>query len=147
MTMIRQVRLLALLSLLALLALPGCSKHYFHADVAQYEGVTVQPMEIWTSGHKLWVRVMVTNSGTQPILVNRDAIVARLPSGQVVGRAMGTTTIHNTYVVPTGMSQKVYVEFPEAGFIWDMIPQATIDFSAGMTREGQPLPVRLVVVP
>ena len=142
--MIRYVHLLTLLSLFALL---GCSKHYFHADVAEYEGVTVQPMQITTSAHKLWVKVMVTNSGTQPIVVNRDAIVARLPSGQVIGRAMGTYTVHDAYFIPGGMSHEVYVEFHEAGFDWDTVPQVTIDFSRGMTRNGQRLPIQMGVVP
>ncbi|HSQ62100.1 MAG TPA: hypothetical protein VLM85_02760 [Polyangiaceae bacterium] len=142
--MIRYVRLLALLSLFALLA---CAKHYFHADTAEYEGITVQPTLVVASGDKLWVRTTVTNSGTQPIVVNRDAIVARLPSGMVVGRAMGTTTIHEPYFIAGGMSHEVNVEFHEAGFDWHVVPQATIDFTAGITRNGQRIPILLGVVP
>jgi len=144
--MIKQ-RLWALFALFSLIGLLACSKHYFHANSVEYEGVTVQPMEIWTGGSKLWVRAMVTNSGTQPILVNRDAIVARLPSGMVVGRATGKTSVHDVYFIPAGMSHPVYIEFREAGFDWDSVGEASIDFSAGVTRDGQHVPLHMSVVP
>lgn len=140
-------RLWAFLALLSLVGLLACSKHYFHADTAEYEGVTVQPMEVWTSSHKLWVRAMVINSGTQPIMVNRDAVVARLPSGMVVPRAIGRTSLHGVYFVPGGLSHPVYVEFEEHGFDWDTVAAATIDLSGAVTREGQPLPIRFSVKP
>lgn len=125
----------------------GCMHHSFmHADSVSYEGVSLQPNEVWISGHKLWVRATVINTGTQPIQVDRDAVLARLPSGPVVGRAMGVTTVHAPYVILGGMSHPVYVEFHESGFDWDHVQQATIDFTGAITREGQPLPLQLTVM-
>lgn len=141
----RRPVLLGLLALLSMLALLACAKHYFQAQTAEGEGVTVQPMQVWVGGHKLWVRVTVINRGPEPIVVNRDAVTARLPSGQVVGRATGRTSLHDDYFIPPGGSHAVYVEFAEQGFDWDTVPQVTVDFSRAISRSGQAVPVAMVV--
>ncbi len=132
-------------ALFAVLALVACTKSYLHADVAQAEGVVVQPLETWIGGHKLWVRVDVVNEGQEAITVNRDAIVARLPSGQVVGRAVGRWTQHEAYVVPPQATHPVYVEFEEAGFDWDRTPSVTIDFGHALMRGNQPIVVQMAI--
>ncbi len=135
---------LALVAALAVTTL-GCAREYLHASSVAYEGVSVEPSQVWISGHKLWVRAVVINSGTQPIQVSRDAMIARVPSGQVVSRALGTTTVHDVYFIPGGAAHAVYVEFHEAGFDWNTVPQATIDFSNAITRDGQHLPLAMTV--
>ena len=133
------------LALLATLVLLSCTKTYLHAEAAQAEGVVVQPMQAWIGGHKLWVRVNVINEGSEPILVDRDAVVARLPSGQSVGRALGRTSLHGAYMIPPSASHPVYVEFEEAGFDWDTVPRVTIDFTQAITRGAQHVPVEMAI--
>ncbi len=134
-----------LLTLLAILALVACTKSYLHAELAQAEDVIVQPENVWIDRHKLWVRVEVINQGDEHIVVNRDAIVARLPSGQIVDRAMGRTTVHATYVIPPKASRAVYVEFAEAGFDWDRVPSVTIDFTNAIQCGNRQIPVQMPV--
>ena len=134
-----------LVRLLVLLALVACTKSYLHAETAQAEGVIVQPLQVWVGGHKLWVRVNVANEGSEAILVDRDRVVARLPSGQTVGRAVGKTSLHNAYVIPGHTSHLVYVEFEEAGFDWDTVPGATIDFTPAIMRGNDHIAIRMPV--
>ena len=134
-----------LLALFAVLMLLSCTKSNLRAESAQSEGVIVQPMRVWIGGHKLWVRVDVTNEGEETILVDRDEIVARLPSGQTVGRALGRTSLHSAYVVPPHASHLVYVEFEEQGFDWDTVPRATIDFTPAITRGSRHVAIEMPV--
>jgi hypothetical protein len=134
-----------LLAFFAVLALVACTKSYLHAEVAHAEEVVVQPENVWIDRHKLWVRVEVINQGDEHLVVNRDAIVARLPSGQVVNRAMGRTSIHATYVIPPNTSHAVYVEFAEDGFDWDRVPSVTIDFTNAILRGNHQIPVQMPV--
>lgn len=136
------IRFLVLLAAIALLA---CTKSYLHAETAQAEGVVVQPMQVWIGGQKLWVRVNVANEGSEPILVDRDRVVARLPSGQTVSRAVGRTSLHGAYVVPPHTSHLVYVEFEELGFDWETVPRVTIDFTNAVTRGDQHISLQMPV--
>ncbi len=138
--------LFGMLLLVAMLALLACSKHYLQARSAHAGGITVQPMQVWVGGHKLWVRVTVINDGAEPIVVTRDLVTARLPGGQTVGRASGAMTQHNNYVIPPNGSHAVYVEFAEQGFDWDTVPQVTVDFTQAIRREGRAVPVTMLVV-
>jgi hypothetical protein len=103
--------------------------------------VTIQPEEVWVRGGKLWVRVVVVNNTGAPIVVDRDQIVAHLPNGAVVRRAEGTYTQHMPYVIPPGAGHPVYVEFYGEGFNWRDVPNAQVDFSPGVTTNGQPVAV------
>ncbi len=103
--------------------------------------IAIQAEEVWVRGHKLWVRVNVMNGTAQPIMVDRDQIVARLPNGAVVHRAQGTYTQHAPYMIPPGAGHPVYVEFAGEGFDWTAVPSAQIDFSPGVTMNGQPMAV------
>jgi len=133
--------------LATLLIACGGGKTYMRAQTVQSAGVLVQPTDVWIGGHKLWVRVDLANQGPAPLIVNRDAIVARLPNGQTVPRAVGRTTVHNEYMIPPGASHAVWVEFEEAGFDWHAVPQVTIDFTPAVMRAGQPVPVQMNVAP
>jgi len=144
-TVLRPLTLLSFLSV-ALLAC-GEPKVYMRAQAAEGPGVEIAPERVWVAGHKLWVRAEVINKGTEPIVVDRDAIVARLPGGQTVGRAEGRLTLHQPYYIPAGGAHPVYVEFEELGFDWHTVPEATIDFSAGIRRGDQPVPVHMAVNP
>jgi hypothetical protein len=81
------------------------------------------------------------NGTDQPIIVDRDQIVARLPSGAVIHRAEGTYSQHAPYMIPPGAGHPVYVEFAGEGFDWRDVPSAQIDFSPGVTANGQPVAV------
>lgn len=136
---------LRLLALAAIVVAFACTKTYLHAEPVQDEGVAVQPMQVWISGHKLWVRVNVVNQGSEPIMVERDAIVARLPNGVTVGRAMGRTSLHGAYFIPPYASHAVFVEFEEQGFDWDTVPRVTIDFTQGVHRGATPVPLQMAI--
>ncbi len=133
------------LVLFATVALFACTKSYLRAETAQAEGVVVQPLQVWIGGQKLWVRVTVANEGSEPIVVDRDQVVARLPSGQTIGRSVGKTSLHGAYFIPPHTSHLVYVEFEEQGFDWDAVPRAVIDFTPAMTRGNQHISVQMPV--
>lgn len=134
------MRTLLFVVLLVSLVACGGGKHFWLAQ-AQPGPITIQPQEVWAHGHKLWVRASVVNGTAQPILVDRDQIIARLPNGAVVHRAMGTYTQHAPYMIPPGGGHEVYVEFAEEGFDWHDVPTAQIDFSPGVLVNGQPVTV------
>jgi len=137
-----------LLSILALAVVLACGggKHYWQAQPAQGGPITIQPEQIWVAHGKLWVRTNVVNGTGQPIMINRDAIVARLPNGAVVHRAAGSATIHAPYLIPPGGAHAVYVEFYADGLDWQTVPNAQVDFSPGLTVNGQPMAVPPLMV-
>ena len=104
------LRLLAVFVLASLLSACGGGKHFWAAQPVNGP-VSIQPEEVWVHHSKLWVRTNVVNGTDQPIMIDRDQIVARLPNGAMVHRASGSATVHAPYVVPPGASHAVYVEF------------------------------------
>ena len=132
-------RLLPILALWVVIACGG-GKRYWVAQAAPGP-ITIQPEQVWVAHGKLWVRTNVVNGTNQPIMINRDSIVARLPNGAVVPRAAGSATIHAPYLIPPGASHAVYVEFYGGELDWDTVPTAQIDFSSGVTMNGQPIAV------
>ena len=123
------------------LAACGGGKIVLHAQPLDSGDVHVQPLDIYYGGKKLWVRLSVTNTSKGTLIVQRDAVVAHLPNGQTVSRAMGTYGLHEPYVIPQGGMHLVYVEFEEAGFHWKDIPSAQVDFANAITKDGQPVAV------
>ena len=134
------MRSLLVVVCISLLFACGGGKEYWAAQPTMGP-ISIQPEQVWVHGSKLWVRTNVVNGTDQPIMINRDLIIARLPSGAVVHRASGSATIHAPYVVPPGASHQVYVEFLGEGFDWHDVPGAQIDFSPGVTVNGQPVQV------
>jgi hypothetical protein len=117
--------------------------------------VRVTPTELEISGKKLWVKLQVQNLSTGTILIQRDQIIAHLPSGQTLTRAIGTGgwgygygvyDAHMPYALPPGAIHPVYVEYEEQGFKWKEMPSAQIDFGAAITRDGQPVAVPPFIV-
>jgi hypothetical protein len=123
-----------------LLACGGGGKHFWIAQ-AQTGPITIQPEQVWAHGHKLWVRVMVMNNTGQMVVIDRDQIVARLPNGAILHRAIGAYSVHEPYVIAPGGGHPVYVEFGEEGFDWHDMASAQIDFSPGTQVNGQPTAV------
>jgi hypothetical protein len=121
-------------------------RHYWSATATQGQGVRVDPMQAWVAGGKLWLRTTVFNGTSEPIRVIRDDVACVLPSGQRVGRAAGTTTVHTPYVLPPGQSHAVYVEFEGEGFDWSTVPEVKVDFSHAVFRGEQPVSVAPMVV-
>jgi hypothetical protein len=148
----------ALYALLLTVTLAACGggKIVLHMQPVATASVNVTPTELVISGKKLWVKIIVQNNTNGTLMLQRDQMVAHLPNGQTVARAMGTygggwgygyayaggyEGIHAPYVLPPGAMHPVYVEFEEQGFKWKDIPSATIDFGNGITRDGQPVAV------
>jgi hypothetical protein len=119
--------------------------------------VHVTPTELMISGKKLWVKLQVQNLSAGTLLIQRDQIVAHLPNGQTLTRAIGTYgggwgygygayEAHMPYALPPGAIHPVYVEYEEQGFKWKEMPSAQIDFGASITRDGQPVAVPPFIV-
>jgi hypothetical protein len=119
--------------------------------------VRVTPTELIVKGKKLWIKLIVQNMTDGVIMIQRDQMVAHLPNGQTLARAMGTyggvgwgygyayaggyEGIHAPYVLPPGAMHPVYVEYEQQGFKWEDVPSVQIDFAGAITRDGKPLPV------
>lgn len=141
----RMLKLLSAFALASFLFACGGGKHFWAAQPINGP-VTVQPEEVWAHGGKLWVRVVVVNGTSAPIVVDRDQVIARLPNGAVAHRAQGTYTQHVPYMIPPGASHPVYVEFPAEAWDWHDVPSAQIDFSAAVTSNGQPIQMPALTV-
>ena len=103
--------------------------------------VSIQPQKAWFEGGKLWVRTIVVNNTGQAITINRDAIIARLPNNTRVPRANSTS--HEPYFLASGGAHDVNLEF-EGDF--SNVANAEVDFSPGVTLNGQPMQVPPLVV-
>jgi hypothetical protein len=115
----------------------GCGgKQAWSVASAQSAGVTIEPLDGFVRGGKLWIRTNVVNGGSVPIIVDRDAVRCVLPNGMAIARASGSATVHTPYAILPGGMHAVYVEF-EGDFLG--VPSATIDFSQAITANGQPM--------
>ena len=134
----------------------GGEKAVLHMQPVNTADVHVTPNEIKVSGKKLWVKVMVANASNGTLMIQRDQILAHLPNGQTLTRAIGTgggygwgyayVDTHAPYVVPPGAMHPVNFEFEEQGFKWSDVPSVQIDFAGAVTRDGQPVAVPAFVV-
>ena len=143
--------------LILAVALAGCGggKIILHMQgpVASND-IHVTPTELMVSGKKLWVKLQVQNASGGTLIIQRDAIVAHLPNGQTLTRAMGSGAwgygygayAHEPYVLPPGAIHPVYVEFEEQGFKWKEMPSAQLDFAGAITRDGQPVVIPPFIV-
>jgi hypothetical protein len=123
------------------LAACGGGKVVLRAQPVDSAEVHVIPLEVYLSGKKLWVRINVQNTSQGTLIIQRDAMLAHLPNGQTLTRAMGSWGLHEPYVLPPGAMHPVYVEFEAQGFKWQDMPGAQIDFANGVTLNGQPIVV------
>jgi hypothetical protein len=139
------------------LTLAGCGggKVVMHMAPVNSADVNVSPTELVVSGKKLWLKLMVQNNSKGTLMIQRDQIVAHLPNGQTLSRAVATGgwgygyavyDTHAPYVLPPGAMHPVNVEYEEQGFKWKEIPSAQIDFAGAVTRDGQPVTVPPFVV-
>ncbi|HEY2510452.1 MAG TPA: hypothetical protein VGI39_06340 [Polyangiaceae bacterium] len=135
-------------SLFFAVALAACGGHkeYMRAEPVQTADVNVTPMQVWTGGGKLWVRVNVANASQGTLTVVRDAMTVHLGNGMSIGRSAGSTSTHNPYVIPPGASHAVYAEFEEQGFKWEDVPGVQVDFTNAITKDGQAVAVPPLVV-
>jgi hypothetical protein len=131
----------------------GGSKIILRMQPIDTADVNVTPTELMISGKKLWVKLQVQNRSTGTLLIQRDQIVAHLPNGQTLTRAIGSMgwgygvyDAHVPYVLPPGAIHPIYVEYEEQGFKWKDQPSAQIDFGAAITRDGQPVTVPQFIV-
>ncbi len=120
----------------------------------QSADIHVTPTELIISGKKLWVKLLVQNASSGTLIIQRDQIVAHLPNGQTLTRAIGTGgwgyygayATHEPYVLPPGAIHPVYVEYEEQGFKWKEMPSAQLDFAGAITRDGQPVVIPPFIV-
>src|SRR4051812_32535533 len=96
--------------LIALVALVGCggARSYWAAQPIAVQGLVIQPFEVYARGRLLNVRANLTNQGSLPVIVDRDAVTLVLPNGRVISRSQGTFTQHSPYVVPPGATHPVF---------------------------------------
>jgi hypothetical protein len=130
------------------MVIAGCGgeKIVMHAQPLDSPDLHVTPTELRVGGTKLWVKLMVQNVGQGTLILQRDAMVAHLPNGQTVPRAMGSWGTHEPYVITPGAVHPVYVEFDQQGFKWADVPSVQIDFNSAITKDGKPLTVPAFVV-
>lgn len=140
---IARFALVAFLAFTPVVAGCGGGKQPWSVAAAQGGGVTIEPVDGFVRGQKLWIRTNVVNGGNAPIIVDRDAVKCILPNGMAIPRASGSATVHTPYVIPPGGMHAVYVEF-EGDFLG--IPSAAIDFSQAITVNGQPIGAPQVAV-
>jgi hypothetical protein len=139
---------LILSSALVSLALAGCGgeKIVLHTQPLDTADIHVTATEARIGGKKLWLKLMIQNNGSGTLIVTRDAMTAHLPNGQTLNRAVGSWTSHEPYVITPHGLHPVFVEFEQQGFEWKDVPQAQIDFTNAITKDGQPLSVPPFVV-
>jgi hypothetical protein len=152
--------LYALILAATLLASAACGggKVVLRMQPVESADIRVTPTDVYLSGKKLWIKILVQNTSSGTLIIQRDQMLAHLPNGQTLTRAMGTyggwgygygagyAGIHEPYVLPPGVMHPVYIEFEELGFKWKDIPGAQIDFAGAITRDGQPVVVPPFVV-
>ena len=94
----------------------GClAKLTLHAKPTTLQNaVFVRIYEAEVSNGRLYVKMWLQNTSETPINVDRNGFQLRLPSGEVLARAIGTFTRHNIYSIAPGMGHDVFVDFQSA---------------------------------
>jgi hypothetical protein len=148
----RFASIICVLTLALWLAACGGEKITLHMQGAvQSNDIRVTPTELVVSGKKLWIKLIVQNATAGTLLIQRDQIVAHLPNGMTLTRAIGSgawgyVPSHEPYVVPPGAMHPVYFEYDEQGFKWKDIGSVQIDFGGAITNNGQPVVVPPFVI-
>ena len=147
-------RLVYALLLAVTLTACGGGKVVLRMQPVQSADIRVTPTDVYLSGKKLWIKILIQNTSSGTLIIQRDQMLAHLPNGQTLTRAMGVygggwgyaygggyAGTHEPYVLPPGVMHPVYIEFEEMGFKWKDVPGAQIDFAGAITRDGQPVVV------
>ena len=133
----------------------GGDKEVLHMQNVDTAELHVTPTEIRISGKKLWLKLNVANATNGTLMIQRDQIVAHLPNGQTLTRAIAKggygwgyayVNTHQPYIIPPGAMHPLNVEYEEQGFKWKDIPSVQIDFAGAATINGQPVAVPAFVV-
>lgn len=111
--MARSLRSVLLIGLMFLALIAGCSQRValYAAPTTYPSGVNVRLQQAYYKGDRLYVEMYVMNGTPQSILVDRDGMSLKLPSGQALPRSSGMTTLHKPYAIAAGMGHQVFVDF------------------------------------
>lgn len=141
-----------LLSSAASVALSGCRRSgandtAWSANQVANEHVRITPGQISVSRDRLYVKMTLVNTTRETLVVERDAVMLKLPDGRAVRRSTGITSLHKPYTVPPGAAQSVHVDFlPAESFDWSTVASAEIDFSQAIHVGAAAVPVPPLVV-
>jgi hypothetical protein len=135
-----RTKVLAAAALLLALTQPACgSRVYLEAPQATLANtLLVRTFDAYAKGDRVWVKMVVTNVSPQPIVLDRDGFALKLPSGEILPRASGTTTQHTPYPLAPGQGRDVFVDF-HAGHEMESIPGAML-VVGGIMIGGDPTP-------
>jgi hypothetical protein len=145
----RSIRFLFALALLVLAAaFAGCvgSRQTWTAQPVLAPGIAIQPVQAYRRGRLLFVQTMFVNQTGAPMVVDRDGAVLMMPSGAVLRRSVGTFTQHRPYMIPSGASQAVNVDFRAEGFDWDQVGSVQVNWSGAVSVNGAPVVLPPMVV-
>jgi hypothetical protein len=130
----------------ALLLLAACARVPFFAPEATLANVVqVRTFDAFARDERLYVRTVITNVSSAPIVIDRDGFALKLPSGEVLPRSSGTTTQHRPYPLPPGASHEVFVDF-RSPYALDTIAGAVL-VVGGITVGAEPTPRVLGEIP
>jgi hypothetical protein len=135
-------------ALVALVTLAGCGggKVYWNAQPVAVQGLVVQPFEVYARGRLLNVRTNVSNQGSLPVVIDRDAVTLILPNGRMISRSQGTFTQHTPYVLAPGATHPVFVDFRSEDFNWRDFPEAQVNWQSAVTVNGMPIAIAPMLI-
>jgi hypothetical protein len=106
-------------------------------------GVMVSPRELFLKDNKIWLRLTVINNTGKVMVLDKNQILAHLPDGRTLSRALGTFGKYaRPAVVQPGLSHDLNIEY-------EMGPapmEVTIDFNLGFIVDGKTQPLGPYVV-
>lgn len=125
----------------------GANDSAWSASQVANEHVRITPGQISVSRDRLYVKMTLINTTRDTLIVERDAVMLKLPDGRAVRRSTGITSLHKPYTVAPGATQSVHVDFlPAESFDWSTVASAEIDFSQAIHVGASAVPVPPLVV-
>ena len=143
---VRRIALLVLFVVFAAVT-AGCRRNpsYVATPVAS-PPVRIVVGRVVADGDRLYVEAQVTNTGAEPLVVDRNGVTLALSDGQVLGRSVGITSTKQPYRLEPGRTRAVHVDFRAEDFKWRDVHRATIDWSGAISVDGKhvaiaPMPI------
>jgi hypothetical protein len=129
-------------------AAAGCGggKNYWNSQPLVAGGITIQPIEVYATSRKLYVRTTLVNQTAATVTINRGGITATLPTGQTIPRSVGTYSIEVPYTVPPGGSHAIHFDFESRGFRWRDTPAVQVNFTGAILADGAPVEIPPFIV-
>lgn len=125
----------------------GANDGAWSANQVANDRVRITPGEISVSRDRLYVKMTLVNTSNDTLVVERDAVMLKLPDGRAVRRSTGITSTHKPYTVSPGGTQSVQVDFlPAESFDWSTVASVEVDFSQAVHAGAAAVPVPPLVV-